>query len=185
MNCWPGVIQSLFPRDQRFQAARGWLEACAEAHAGDQPPSLIGDLEDVPGELDQLVRACLAKRADDRPTGASAVVQSLLRIYEATHGESYARPAPSEIQPLADGLNNQGVSLVDLGRERESRKRLEAALVSDPHHPESNYNLGLLRWRKAEITDTTLAEKLREVCASHSDKWVGEYLLAQVHLEAS
>ena len=171
------------PTRSGFPDQRIWLDACREAHERDQPSLLIEKRDDVPAELAQLVLACLAKQADDRPTDANVVAQMLLQIYEAANGEPHGRPTPGEIQPLADGLNNQGVSLFDLRKVNEAKRRFEAALESAPQHLEATYNLGLLRWRKGEVTDARLIKQLRGVSASQPGQHRVEYMLAQIHIE--
>jgi tetratricopeptide repeat protein len=52
----------------------------------------------------------------------------------------------------------------------------------DHQHLPVAYNLGLLRWRRGEITDTDLVARLDAILAG-SDGWLARYLLAQVHLE--
>jgi len=169
------------PLRSNFSNQRDWLRACGEAHTTDRPLSLA--CEDVPAELDQLVEACLEKRRNNRPVNATAVAESLRQIYEAACCEAYGRLEPGEIQPEADGLNNQGVSLYELGRQRESKLRFEAAIQSDPQHLGATYNLGMLRWRESDITDVDVLRQVEAVGVSHPDLWIGDVLQAQVHLE--
>src|SRR6185503_14468582 len=93
------------------------------------------------------------------------------------------RKAPDETRILADGLNNQALSLVDLQKELEAEAAWKQALEIDPHHLEVTYNLGVFLWRKGALTDQALVQQLTAVEADTGSGWQGSYLLALVHLE--
>lgn len=82
---------------------------------------------------------------------------------------------------LADGLNNRGVSLLDLGRPDAALELIQRALKADPHHLQAIYNRGLLAWRRGALTDVALLDALAE--ASGRDPGLAHMLRAWVHLE--
>lgn len=88
----------------------------------------------------------------------------------------------------ADSLSNKALSLWDLGsdlplRREEARKLWQEALSVEPNHPESTYNLGLVEWHANQILDSTVVERMSEVCNSRPGDWRSRCLIAQVHLE--
>ena len=130
-----------------------------------------------------LLHMCLQQETNDRPQDMAAVANALCIAYREVVGSEYPREPPSAAEALAATLNNRAVSLMDLGKVEEAERVWEQALEADSHHPESTYNLGLVRWRARRISDQEMTRQLEEVRASHSDQWLDEYLLARTHLE--
>ena len=76
------------------------------------------------------------------------------------------------------------MSSFELGKEKEARAAWEEAERADPTLAEAVYNLGLLRWRAAEIADDGLLNRLEE--AHHGARLIRaghRSLLAQVHVD--
>jgi WD40 repeat protein len=142
-----------------------------------------GLLPALPPALAGLLRHCLQQAPADRPRDFLAVTAVLRQAYEAAAGDPYPREAPEAAEALADTLNNQALSLVDLGKPEEALALWGRALALDGQHPECTYNRGLLRWRRGEITDSALLVELREARASRAGGWLHACLLAQAHLE--
>jgi WD40 repeat protein len=84
---------------------------------------------------------------------------------------------------LADSLNNRAISLLDLGRRDEALRIWSEALRTDPHHPDSTYNVGLLQWRAGDVTDDALLNRLRDIDRLHPGDVMAPYRTAQVHIE--
>jgi WD40 repeat protein len=84
----------------------------------------------------------------------------------------------------ADGLNNQGVSYLDLGKKEDAVKYWQKALQKDPTHLEGTYNLSLIQWRDGVLTDN---EVIQRVLSSGNNPTVAKEtlheLLAQIHME--
>lgn len=85
-------------------------------------------------------------------------------------------------------MNNKALSWLDLGELEQAERCWEQALRADPRHPDATYNVGLLRWRAARITDQELVDQLEAVRAAHAAAagiadGCTEYLLGSVHLE--
>jgi WD40 repeat protein len=142
-----------------------------------------GRLPALPPALADLLRHCLQQAPAARPGDFLAVAAVLRQAYEAATGGPYPRETPEAAEALADTLNNQALSHVDLGKPEEALALWERALAVEGQHPECTYNRGLLRWRRCEITDEALLIELGEVRASRARDWLPACLLAEAHLE--
>jgi WD40 repeat protein len=137
----------------------------------------------MPEAMVELLRQCFQRDPVDRPRSMQEIVMRLKESYRQITKVIFGREEPKAAELLADGLNNRAVSFLDLGKQEEAEKLFYSALKSDPLHPESTYNRGLLEWRTGKITDGALAEKMRAVCTSHPGKSIPFYLLAKVNME--
>jgi hypothetical protein len=90
--------------------------------------------------LAELLKRCLAVQPQDRYPDGTALAEDLQLLYESLFQQPYPRPTPDHIHALADGLNNQAVSLLDLGHETEALCLLDEALQADRNHLEALYN---------------------------------------------
>ncbi|HUI08514.1 MAG TPA: protein kinase [Verrucomicrobiae bacterium] len=137
----------------------------------------------IPKRLRKLLSHCFHVRPEDRPKDMLDIANELQAIYQQARGEPNPRPEPEAAEHLADSLNNRAVSLMDLGKQDEALRLWGQALKGEPHHPEATYNDALVRWRLACIGDDELVQRLKEVCGSHQDNWLPNYLLALCHIE--
>jgi len=142
-----------------------------------------GESAGLPQPLVDLILRCLEPEAEDRWPDFAAVAAELGAIYAEAAGQAYTRPEPKPTDLLADGLNNHGVSMCDLNRPEEAEQFFDRALEADSLHPESSYNGGLLRWRRAAVTDDRVVAQLALVEQSQGDDWRPHHLLGLVHLE--
>jgi tetratricopeptide (TPR) repeat protein len=95
----------------------------------------------------------------------------------------YPREVPKTVELKADGLNNRGVSYVDLGREADAVACWQVALQDSPQHFEATFNYGYWRWQKGERPDDIYVAQMRELESSRKtdiDYW---RCLAWIHLE--
>jgi WD40 repeat protein/serine/threonine protein kinase len=159
------------------QAAAEALEGYLEMGAGDPA------LSPMPPGVRDLLRRCFQRDPAGRPRDMLEVASALEEVFRQVTGQSYPRQRPRGGEVLADSLNNRALSLLDLGKQAEAEATWEKALAGEGLHPEANYNLGLLRWRRGAQTDVTLVQRMSEVCAAQPGAWLPTYLLAQVHLE--
>jgi len=159
------------------QAAAEVLESYIETGAEDEA------IPKMPDDITEILKRCFQRDPVNRPRDMQELIAELEESYRRATGEEYSRPEPKAAELLADGLNNQAVSLLDLGRQDEAEKLFERALQSDAHHLEATYNRGLLLWRSARMTDDVLARQLEEVRTTHEGDWRDEYLLGLVHME--
>ena len=136
----------------------------------------------LPTGLDPLLRRLVRWAPDERPESAHAVRQELGRIYRAAFGEPSVYADLPELSLTASGHNNRGVSYHFLGKETDAEAAFRAALEADPLHPEAKYNLGLLQWRRGQITDLMLVRELEQTRAALGGGRA-DVLLGLVHLE--
>jgi len=100
-----------------------------------------------PHDLENLLRETVAFAPEMRPESFAAIRHRLDRI----HQELFGVPCPYTELPgvdlRADSLNNQAVSLHELGQTGEAMKYLDRALALNDSLPEAIYNLILLEWK--------------------------------------
>ena len=138
----------------------------------------------MPDSLADLLTRSLDPDPATRPRRVDDLAGELIELYPRLTGVPYQRSKPDTVGSLADGLNNQALSMLDLGHPRQAEQLWDAALRTDPQHPQSVYNRGLYRWRRGEITDEQLLEALESVRDSHPSDPRCAGLLAAAHLEA-
>jgi WD40 repeat protein/serine/threonine protein kinase/Tfp pilus assembly protein PilF len=152
------------------------------AHCDTPPPPLCPLNAAVSPRLEALCLGLLAKDSARRPPTMSEMVAELKEVFRETVGIPYFREEPSASELRGGNLNNYAVSLLDLGRGEEAARHWEEALKAEPHHPETTYNRGLLRWRAGAVTDEAFLQQLAEVRASHGPDRPA-HLIALAHFE--
>jgi WD40 repeat protein/serine/threonine protein kinase len=157
--------------------AAGVLEDFRRRGAYDQ------NLPSMPPPLAELLERCFRTNPDDRPRDMREIAGQLQRLYEEVVGRPYRRLPPQEAKAQAEVLNNRALSLCDLHKDDEAERLWNEALSVAPGHPESTYNLGLIRWRNGRINVETLRQQLQDVCTAHLGQWLPPYLLARVLME--
>ncbi|NET06267.1 MAG: protein kinase [Symploca sp. SIO2B6] len=172
---------------EMFQGERTWKSGILAAQALEsylQTASVesVGTVE-MPTPVAQLLQRCFQENQEHRPRNLQLVAQELQQIYQQLLGEAYPRREPNLAKDTADSLNNRAVSLLDLGREDEALQLWEIALSSEPQHPESTYNRGLIEWRKGNSSDDRILLRELEASRAHTKDWKIDYLLSLVHLE--
>ncbi|GAB2588403.1 hypothetical protein Aab01nite_43180 [Paractinoplanes abujensis] len=132
---------------------------------------------DLAPALYELLASCFA----ERPAGFGELVDQLIGLYD----KPYRRPAPRPALLRSDGLSNQALSLLDLGRPEEAEARWREAITADPHHLPSVYNFGLHRWRTGTVTGEEVVSGLQAARAAGGDPepGLGALLLGSVELE--
>jgi WD40 repeat protein/serine/threonine protein kinase len=179
---WGVSLLELFVGDVTWMTGAAAPLVLASYLRGDLPAA-DPTIPPMPGPVIELLSRCFERDPVDRPNTAMELADRLVETYEQELGEGYGREPPNPGALLADGLSNQALSMLDLGRIDEAEALWERALAADPRHPHSAYNLGLHRWRSARVTDEQIVRELEAVRASHPDDWLGDYLLALIHLE--
>lgn len=153
-------------------------------HLHQEPPDLAQLAPKAPqGLIDLVVRGCLAKEPGKRIDSFDAVRDELCRIYQEASGKEFPRSKPEDVGLLADSLNNQAVSLADLGKEEAALKLWNEALGANPRHVESVYNRGLLLWRSGKVSYQQVSRHFSEIAAAKGESWVGRYLLGWLGTE--
>jgi len=125
-----------------------------QQHREAEPPDPRRLNPQLPDELAELMLQCLRKEPKGRPRSFTQVGDRLRRIYEQITGRAYPREQVRSAELRADALNNQGVSLYELGFEDEALRKFEEALKAEPTHPEALLNRGLILLRRGKISDT-------------------------------
>ncbi|MBI5245276.1 MAG: SUMF1/EgtB/PvdO family nonheme iron enzyme [Elusimicrobia bacterium] len=95
-------------------------------------------------EMREVIASCLSPDPGKRPQDFRPLRERLERAYQRLVGSVYPREAVKETPLLADALNNQGVSMSDLGRADEALRLFEAALKMDPMHKGAAHNRRVL-----------------------------------------
>ena len=160
------------------------LPYSGQAAGGKSPLSPQGLRRDqaLPEGLDPLLRRLASIDPSKRPESARAVREELARIYRTAYGAPSAYADLPELSLTASGHNNRGVSYHYLGKEAEAEAAFKEALEADPLHPEAKYNLGLMQWRRGEITDLAVVRDLEQTRAALGG-WRPDHLLGLVHHE--
>ena len=125
-----------------------------------------GELAPPPGELLALIRRCLEPEPDDRWPDFPSLCGQLQALYAEVAHERYTQPEPRPADLLADGLNNQAVSLLDLQKDEAAKRLWREALAADATHAPSRVNLAIHAWQRR---DDSFADCLRSALALASD----------------
>jgi len=137
----------------------------------------------MPKVLADFLMRCFENDSQKRPKSMDEAEKCLTAVYSARFGKAYHRIKPESGGETAGTLNNRALSLIDLNRKEDALPLWEKALKLEPHHPESTYNFGLVRWRSGQIDDLDLVNEMQEVLSSHENRWTGAYLMGLIHLE--
>jgi WD40 repeat protein/serine/threonine protein kinase len=159
-------------------------QVAAEAFAAFREDATVEDprIPAMPRSLVGLLGRCLDPDPATRLRSLSRVADVLIRVYADVLRQPYSRTKPEPAKLVADGLNNQALSLLDLGHIEEAEQLWQQALQTDPRHLHALYNYGLHRWRGGQLTDSALIDELEAVRVVHPGPDVDRFL-ALVHLE--
>ncbi|MCU7800047.1 MAG: protein kinase, partial [gamma proteobacterium symbiont of Lucinoma myriamae] len=135
--------------------APGILEAYNDNLLDDKPK-----IASIPEALSTLLMQCFEEAEDNRPISLLEVADRLLEIYLNESGEEYPRVQPQEGSGTASSLNNQAISLIDLGQKEEAVKSWKNALNIDPQHFETNYNFLIFQWKNQGLDELELIAKI-------------------------
>lgn len=166
-----------------------WAITVAEMFAGRRitrfGQAAADALENVRSSLPPGVADLLAGCFADRPDGFGDLVEHLIARYADLTGEPYPRSVPRPALLRSDGLSNQALSLLDLGRIEEAENLWRDAVSADPHHLPSVYNFGLHSWRTGRITGEEVVSALEAARTAGADTEPGQgaLLLGSVELE--
>lgn len=130
-------------------------------HAFDARPS-SGERVPMPADVAALLRRCLDPDPAARPHDIGTLADELVLIYQRLVGTRYPRARPEAATLVADGLNNQALSMLDLGHPERAAEFWDRALAGDPHNVHAVYNRGLWRWRGGRITDAELVAAITD-----------------------
>ncbi|WP_316784458.1 serine/threonine-protein kinase [Streptomyces sasae] len=159
------------------QAAPEALEALLEDGPADPrvpavPPAVAG-----------LLRQCFMPNAEARPAELDEAAQVLAEVYGDVTGTPFPRRAPRGVGLLADGLSNQALSLLDLGRTEAAEDLWRQAADVDPHHLAARYNYGLHLWRSGRRTDLEVLSDIEGGRVFGGAPQLADRLRGFIHLE--
>ncbi|MGO9570609.1 MAG: protein kinase domain-containing protein [Desulfomonilaceae bacterium] len=147
-----------------FQFPKGFsLPALVRSHLRVRPTDPLSIRTDLPRPLADIMMTCLEKKPESRYSSfvdLCGALETLSR--ELSPGREPRRP-PNIVALKADSLNNQAVSLLDLGREEEARGLLEDAHSAGPDHLQAVYNLHTLRWARVETSDREVISRMESL----------------------
>ncbi|GAA3436916.1 serine/threonine-protein kinase [Kutzneria kofuensis] len=150
--------------------------------AGEALTTLLDEGLPMPAKVVALLRTCFADDPEQRPTALDVAAQ-LIDLYGDVVGTAYGRQAPKPARLLADGLSNQALSLLDLGRVEEAEELWQRAVGADPYHLPSVYNQGLHKWRTGSRTGEEVVSDLEAASSADPANSLGPLLLGAVQLE--
>ena len=109
---------------------------------------------DIPESLTSLLTQVIAFDRAKRPQDFGELREALNNIYqELFHTHAPNNMVEQNNNHRADELNNRGVSYIELKDFVHAINCFEQAIEIFPTHPQSIYNLSLIKWRSGEITD--------------------------------
>jgi WD40 repeat protein/serine/threonine protein kinase len=147
-----------------FQFAKGFsLRALIESHLKVAPTDPLSIRPDLPRPLADIMMTCLEKKPEDRYSSFADVCAALESLVHEAYPGRKPRQRPNIVALKADSLNNQAVSLLDLGREEEARILLEDAHSAEPDHIQAVYNLHTRRWASAETSDREVISQMESL----------------------
>ncbi len=180
-DIWSWAVSVL----EMFTGGVTWYSGLAASAAlehllnADPNPEIPG----IPSSLAELLQKCFRDNPSDRPSSMDEIATKLLTIYEDLTGTIYLREKPKPIELRADSLNNQALTLLDLGKVDQATALFKQALEIDPVHPQATYNLGLLQWQQGDLDDLTVVSQMEQILAAQPQPWPAAYLLGWVHYQ--
>ena len=147
-----------------FQFPKGFsLPALVRSHLRVPPTDPLSIRPDLPRHLVDIIMTCLKKKPENRYSSFVELCGALETLSRKVFPGRESRRPPNIVALKADSLNNQAVSLLDLGREEEARGLLEDAHSAAPDHLQAVYNLHTLRWARAETSDREVINRMESL----------------------
>jgi len=105
-------------------------------------PDIKDIRSDIPAGLEELLKAMVCPRPDDRPQSVEEVLDNLGQIYKGQFGHHPSSLSIPSVDLSGDSLNNRGVSYWELGEFDKANVFFARATAIEPGHGEANFNLG-------------------------------------------
>lgn len=118
---------------------------------------------DLPSSLVDVLMTCLQKKPENRYPSFVELCRALEVVGRELNPGGTVRTIPNLVGLKADSLNNQAVSLLDLGRHYEARNLLEDANSAYTEHLQAVYNLHSLRWAYKELSDEQVISRMESL----------------------
>jgi WD40 repeat protein len=132
-------------------------------------PVKLSRKPDFPVDLVRILEKCVKWDPVERYGSFSEIRQALSCVHTNLFKEESKYSDLVHIDLEADGLNNKGVSLFELGREEAAMECWQKAAEVDPVHFESNLNLSYYQWKKVKIADDVLKRRINRDLANNYD----------------
>ncbi|MEW6349454.1 MAG: protein kinase [Thermodesulfobacteriota bacterium] len=159
------------------------LQALIKCHLKVPPVDPLTIKSDLPRGIVDIIMTCLEKKPDNRYPSFVALCDAFENLRKHLSPDKKPLRRPNILDLKADSLNNQAVSLLDLGREKEARALLEDAHSANPDHLEAVYNLHTTRWTHAETSDREVVGHMQSLKIESRETPDFKHLLGLVHLQ--
>ncbi len=167
-----------------FRLAKGQgLQDLVKCHLREKPMDPFSLRPDLPMPLAEIIMTCLEKKPANRYPSFLEVGQALERAGGALYPDRPVPKRPNVVGLKADSLNNQAVSLLDMGRVSEAKQLLEDAHSANTEHLEAVYNLHTLRWKLAELSDREVANRMESLKIEVRDSADYQHLMGLICLQ--
>lgn len=145
----------------------------------------------MPDAVANLLRHCFMPEPQQRPSGMDEIASRLSDIYHTLTGKPYPRHIPDQASGKektlrAASLNNQAVSLIELGQLKEAAHLLQKGLklpeaASAPGlHQDIAYNYALMQVRH---NPSVTADQIAKAVPKHGDPGRKAFLVGMLFLE--
>jgi WD40 repeat protein len=133
--------------------------------AKQEPPDPVTLSRDknFPSDLAGILTRCVNWSSAERYSSFNEIRQAITRIYTKMFNGESTYTVLEYLDLEADGLNNKGVSLFELGKEQAAIECWQQAADRNPIHFESSLNLGYYQWKHAKIPDDILMRRIRDL----------------------
>ncbi|MDR1395121.1 MAG: protein kinase [Deltaproteobacteria bacterium] len=159
---------------EMFIGQRPWENGSTVGVALDQFLLAVRPLTPPPPAMMLFFRQALHNDPARRFQKAGELADELQKIYQEIAGKPFFRSKPYAVPDSADNLNNQAVSMLDLGRSQEAENLWKEALRDDPGHVISFFNLALCRYRQNQLTRELFRGQLNDLVRLASGQQVLE-----------
>jgi WD40 repeat protein/serine/threonine protein kinase len=147
-----------------FQFPDGYsLKALVQKHLKAEPTDPRTFRPDLPQTMVDIIRTALEKKPENRYSSFAELCEALELLGREISPDRPPRERPDILALKADSLNNQAVSLFDLGRDDEAMSLLEDALSVNPEHLETVYNLHGRRWIQGKASDQEIVSSMESL----------------------
>jgi WD40 repeat protein/serine/threonine protein kinase len=137
----------------------------------------------VPKSLIELLVRCCQDDPNARPRDILEAADELAEVYLHVTGEPFPQHKPEDVTHQPEYMNNRAISLIDLGKRDQAVEQWEHALEIAPGHADSAYNLGLAQWRRGDLSDAELLERLEHIRTSDRGAGLVTAMLPSIHSE--
>ncbi|MDQ7782698.1 MAG: serine/threonine-protein kinase [Desulfomonilaceae bacterium] len=158
------MLYELAVGSKPFRFPNGFsIQGLFRRHLRARPVDPLSIRSDLPPKLVEVMLTCLEKKPENRYPSFADVRVALEAAVRDIRPDLRPRRVPGMVGLKADSLNNQAVSVLDLGREEDALRLLEDAHSANNEHLETVYNLYTLRWARGKISDEEVIHRLESL----------------------